>query len=168
MCPPLDAPMRRGNRLLWRKLKLPRVHMPTVDSGYCLLVPNQTTVWLPAMVISTVIRVIRATSQLPPAYCRPQLAQLGSSTCSGVVSQVAGSKGARQSGPFQWQGFVVLWFVVEKTNPASALVIAQHPFCFWQRIRQPHLCHHAGWSPTHASASRSTIASSDYMHMSLT
>ena len=87
------------------------VHMQTVGAG-AGAVPDHSLIPTDCNKYSN-----KATSRLPPVYRRPQLGQLGQlglSTCPGVVSQVAGS---RQSGPFQWQGFVVLWFVVEKMHP---------------------------------------------------
>ena len=63
--------------------------------------------------------------------------------------------GSRLAGPFQWQGFVVLWFIVEKKTrgPATA-TLCYHYFnyymasvCFRQPIRQAFLCCHR-WMAT--------------------
>ena len=115
--------MRRGRRQLRRKLKLHRAH---ADCRCWLLVAgaSQTTVLAGSPTDSSNKSSHKETSRLPPAYYRPQLGRLGLSTCPSVASQVAGS---RQTGPFQWQGFVVLWFVVErKKSRASAVVTELH------------------------------------------
>jgi hypothetical protein len=83
------------------------------------------------------------------------------------VSQVAGS---RLAGPFQWQGSVVLWFVVEKQNPEPALtiliIITWHPSALGRQSATITCVAIAEWPPSLVYFSPSRfIASRDSMSL---
>jgi hypothetical protein len=67
--------------------------------------------------------------------------------------------GSRLAGPFQWQGFVVLWFIVEKKTrgPATATLCYHYSnyymasVCFRQPIRQAFSCCHRGMATVFAT-----------------
>jgi hypothetical protein len=83
--------------------------------------------------------------------CRPRLCQLGSSTCPEFKCRVAGGR-FQAGGTFQWQGSVVLWFVVEKQNPAPVLtviiIITWHPSALGNQTATIYCVAIAEWPPS--------------------
>jgi hypothetical protein len=135
-----------------------------------LLVLPRPLFWIPRRVIRTVIR--RHADRRRHATV-PDLVELPSPTWSvrstgfvnsGVVSQVGWFQAG---GTFQWQGSVVLWFVVEKQNPAPALtiiiiIITWHASALGNQTATISCVAIAEWPPSLVCSSPSRfIASSD-------